>query len=363
MSVPPRVLFLSIYPFEAASPRYRVQQYVPYLQSRGLTCDVVPFLPSPLFQTLYSSGRMSWKVGQLALASLRRGRDVLQARHYDVVFVTRGAMLFGPPMVEWLIRHVVRRPLVFDFDDAIFMPTVSPTYGRLASRLKCPGQTGRILQMSAHVLAGNSYLADYARNHNRHVTILPTVVDMDRYTLPYPRSRTDSRPVIGWIGTHATAHYLDLIAPALQDLAVRQDYILRVIGAGREIQIPGVTVENRPWRLETEVQDFQSLDIGLYPIRDEAWSLGKCAFKAIQYMAAGVPCVCSPVGMISEVVQHEVNGLLASSSEDWLHALTRLLTDSALLRQLACAGRETVAERYALHVHAPRLADVLCAAA
>src|SRR5882672_2993490 len=221
-----RVLFLTPNPIEAANTRYRVCQFLPHLESRGIECEIVPFISSELFHDLYRRGRIVRKMAGMARSALGRVADVMRARRFDVVCVSREAMLFGPPVIEWLIGKVVRRPMVFDFDDALFVSYVSPTYGRFASWLKCPSKSSRILAMSSHIIAGNEYLASYARRHNRRVTVMPTVVDTELFDGADPRRRpcldSSAGPVIGWIGSHSTAQYLDLIAPALQRLARRR---------------------------------------------------------------------------------------------------------------------------------------------
>ncbi len=302
-----RVLFLTPNPIEASGTRYRVLQYLPYLEANGFKCQLAPFLSSRLFTTLYVQGQTSRKVLGLAASTLRRISQALGAHRYDLVFVEREAMLFGPPFVEWLLKKVAGRPIIFDFDDAVFVQYVSPTYGRLSTWVKCAWKTGRILELSSHVLAGNQYLASFARRHNERVTILPTVVDTEQFA-GTPAAKNGGPPIVGWIGSHSTAQYLELIKPALTELARRRDFVFRVIGSGRAIEIPGVKVDNREWNLESEIRDFRSLGVGVYPILDNDWSRGKCAFKAIQYLAAGVPCVASPVGMTKEVIVDGRNG-------------------------------------------------------
>jgi glycosyltransferase involved in cell wall biosynthesis len=356
--MPKHVLFLVSNSIEQAATRYRVLQYIPTLKAAGFEPTVIPFLSPDQERRLYVPGISAAKMLEMLGAGLKRLATVLSARSFDLVVIGREALLYGPPILEWWIHHVYRRPIIFDYDDAVYVAYISPTYGRTAQWLKCPWKTDHIIRMSTQVLAASTILAEHARDLGASVTLMPTVVNVDQYQAAVPWPRPTSIPVIGWIGSHSTAQYLRIVAPALEYLARRHSFIFRVIGAREIMEIPGVTIENRNWVLAEELRNFRSLDIGLYPIYDDAWASGKAAFKAIQYLAAGVPCISSPVGMTCDIVEHGVTGLLARTTEEWTAHMEALLEDQLLAQRLAANGLERIRRHYSLAVHAPRFVEV-----
>jgi glycosyltransferase involved in cell wall biosynthesis len=335
------------------SQRFRIEQWEPLLRERGVEITFKPFESKELNSILYKPGRMAEKLKLVGEALKRRASDVRSARGYDAVYLLREAALLGPPVFEWtLARKGV--PYVFDFDDAVFVPYVSPSNGYL-SYLKFPGKTRAICRTAAHVMAGNEYLADYARAVNERVTIIPTTIDTGKYTVE-PRAENDV-PVIGWSGSYSTAQHLATLNTALRKLAERERFRLRVIGAP-DFKIEGVDVEAIPWRAATEVEDLRPFDVGIMPLPDDQWSKGKCGLKALQYMALGVPTVCSPVGVNSEIIRDGESGLLASTDDEWVEKLSGLLRSPGERARLGRAGRATVEARYSAAVQAPRVYEI-----
>ena len=335
--------------------RYRIEQWEPLLARMNVRVTFRAFEDEELRAVIYQPGQMPRKARLIARAIARRSRQLADLQDFDAVYVLREAALLGPPYFE---RRIAASgvPLIFDFDDAIFVPYVSPSNGYL-SYLKFPGKTRAICRMAAHVMAGNDYLADYARAANPRVTVVPTTIDTERYVARLPKAASDP-PVIGWTGSYSTAQHLRTLAPALQQLARRERFRLRVIGApGFELE--GVDLEVVPWRSETEVEDLRPVDVGIMPLPDDPWSRGKCGLKALQYMALGLPTVCSPVGVNSVIIRDGENGMLASGDDEWVEKLSTLLGSAELRERLGRAGRATVEERYSAAAQAPRVRDII----
>lgn len=385
-----KVLALASYPAEAAATRYRLEQFVAPLAERGIGLTIHPFIDSNLFERLYR--RKSWPLTAIGLmkSALLRPADVLAARQAEVVLIQREAMIFGPPVIEWLTTRLLKRPMVLDLDDATYVSYTSPTYGGLGKAMKWFSKTDDLIRWATVVICGNRSIAEYVSSKGAVARIIPTVVDTEVFrpagspanaggaefdssanaggTNKSLHRTKSSRIVLGWIGTHSTLPYLESIFPVLTDLSKDHDFRLKVVGAGKdEITIPGVEVENLRWSLEREVRDFQSIDIGLYPIDaglySGKWAAGKSGFKAIQYMAVGVPYVATPVGASKELGEVGVTHFFASNHQEWRNALAELLVNANKRKQMGAAGRCHVTKQFALSAQADKLAAVLHEAA
>jgi len=336
------------------SQRYRLEQWEPLLRERGVEITYAPFEDEELHALLYKPGFLAKKL-RLATSAFKRRLSLLsKVKDYDLVYILREAALLGPPVFERLI-HQRGVPIVFDFDDAIFVSYRSPSNGYL-SYLKFASKTKTICRISSHVMVGNPYLAQYARQVNDRVTVIPTTIDTEKYRVP-PRTEKSGPPVIGWTGSHSTVQHLDTLRGALKKLAERESFRLRVIGTPT-YDCPPVDVEAVHWRSETEVEDVAAIDIGVMPLPEDRWSIGKCGLKALQFMALGIPTVCSPVGVNTDIIQDNQNGFIASTEDEWVDKLSRLLRSHELRQRLGHAGRVTVEEKYSAITQTPRVYEI-----
>ena len=334
--------------------RYRLEQWEPLLRERGVEITYEPFESEELHSLVHRPGMLGRKLQLVTKSFGRRFESLKRVKGFDLVYIFREAALLGPPVFERLIQRS-GVPVVFDFDDAIFISYRSPSNGYL-SYLKFASKTKTICRLSSHVMVGNPYLAKYARQVNNNVTVIPTTIDTDKYKL-LDRKQDSNTPVIGWTGSFSTVQHLDTLRSALQKLATTESFRLRVIGTPK-YELEGVQVEALQWRSETELQDLDAIDIGVMPLPDDDWSKGKCGLKALQFMALGIPTICSPVGVNSEIIQDNENGFLAATESEWIEKLKLLLQSKGLRERLGEAGRRTVEEKYSAITQAPRVYDI-----
>jgi len=357
-----RVLGLCSYPVESASTRFRMAQYVPLLREKGIELTVSPFLDSAKFREFYTNSEILKKGFGMLKPVFGRTRAVLGIRKYDLIFVQREAMLFGPEFFEWIYRKIGNLPMVLDLDDATYIPYVSPIYGRAGSFFKFFGKTDRLIERADLVVCGNPFIAKYVESKGAKTVVIPTVVDTGIFC---PVETDNEVPIIGWIGTHSTFSFLETLFPVLERLAGIHRFKLKIVGSGKkDIQIEGVELENLKWNMERETADFQSLDIGLYPINvsgsaSEQWIMGKSGFKAIQYLAVGVPFVMSPIGVCAEIGEANTTHFNAVSPEDWYNSLDRLLSDAKLRKEMGARGRKHSLDNYKVPMQAAILARAL----
>ncbi len=348
-----RIAFLVPYPFGLApGPRFRFEQYLPALEAAGYRYRFFPFFDAQTYLNLYKNKGITQKILRTLQGYAKRiGQLVWHLWRYDFVFIYREATPLGFPFVEWILRYVFQKKIIYDFDDAIWLPTVSEQ-NRWVAALKAPDKVPQICRWAYRVSVGNDYLAQHARQFRGEgttsdaVRLNPTTLD----TLHWHNRLKDhhqSPLTIGWTGTHSTLPYLRPLLPLIASLS--RDFVFRFrVICNQPPDFDLDILDFIPWNKDTEIEDLLALHIGLMPLQDDAWARGKCGFKALQYMSLGIPPVASPVGVNAQIIQTGQNGYCASTPEEWTQALECLLADAALRQRLGEAGRKTVQARFSV---------------
>lgn len=346
------ILLLSRYTRLGASSRLRSFQYIPYLEKQDIRVDIAPLFDETYLQALYYGGKKNIK--SILRAYLNRAAGLIPSGKYDLLWIEYELFPWLPSFAEKLLS-LWNIPYIVDYDDAVFHRyDINPNP---LIRLLLGKKIDHVMRDSALVLAGNSYLMERAKQAGaRHVEYLPTVVDLERYSV---RAKIRSRKfTIGWIGSPTTSEYLMALQPSLAALCEDKDTVVSLVGAAK-LTIPGVRIQSFPWSEAREVADIQEFDAGIMPLPDTLWARGKCGYKLIQYMACGCPVVASPVGVNKEIVTHGKNGFLSANLEEWTGNLMRLRDDDCLREQLGNNGRITVEQKYCLQATAPRLVSLI----
>lgn len=352
----PRILFIASHrPGRAPGQRFRFEQYFDHLERHGIQCELSHLVTAEDDAVLYRKGHYFRKAGFVRRSHAIRRSDVDRMNEFDIIFIFREALMTRSTRYEEAFQRSGAR-IVFDFDDAIWLTNVSDANRRWAW-LKGAGKTPHLIAMADLVMAGNDYLANYARQWNGRVEVVPTTIDTDEYqAVP----RNEDGPVrIGWSGSLTTIQHFQYAIPALRTLKARMgDRIaIDVVGDG-DFREPSLDIVGKPWRKESELDDLRAMDIGIMPLPDDEWAKGKCGLKGLQYMALGIPTVMSPVGVNSEIIQDGSNGFLARGEDEWVERLTRLVEDAELRRRLGAEAMRTVEERYSVNAWKDRYLEL-----
>ncbi|MBI1385744.1 MAG: glycosyltransferase [Rhizobiales bacterium] len=343
-----RVCVFSKYDEQGASSRVRLYGYADRFRKAGIEPHYYPLLDGQYLRNLYAGrprdrlhlmGRLAGRLGQLT-----------NLRKFDILWIEYELFPYLPSVFE----RLVSRPFVLDFDDAIFH-----NYDMSPSPL-VRGLLGRKIDVAmaraSAVTVGNSYLAGRAEAAGaRRILNVPTPIEAARVVREPPAAQPLNGPLrIGWIGTPVTARYLSIVRDAIAEVARRQPVEIVLIGTATS-PLDGLPVRYVPWTLATEAESLAAIDVGIMPLDKTPWSLGKCSFKLLQYMASGKPVIASPVGMNNDVVRPDVNGFHATDTASWVMAFERLAGDPALRARLGAGGRDLVLSQYTYDATAPRL--------
>lgn len=346
-----KVLFLLPYPlYRAPSQRFRVEAYFKILEKEGIEFSTDTFLDEAAWEVLYQKGSSVQKAWAVIKGFLKRLKTVLfLAPRYNYVFVHREASPIGPPVFEFILSKLLRKKMIYDFDDAIWIPNTSQE-NKIVSWVKAFWKIKFICKWAYVVAGGNNYLCNYASQFNQNVQLLPTCVDVvNKHNLL--ATQNNEKVVIGWTGSHSTMIYLNDILPVLQKISA--DFVVEfLIISNKPPTFQLSNLKFIKWQETTEVQDLAQINIGIMPLKDDAWSEGKCGFKLIQYLSLGIPAVASPVGVNKNIIVEGENGFLCNDDQEWHEALTILIEDETMRKEMGRRGREKIIKEYSIQANA-----------
>ena len=331
--------------------RFRIEQYLDYLSAHGFEHTYSYVINEKDDRYFYHKGHFLYKLYTLFKALCIRIYDLCRCTRYDLVYIYREAFPIGGAFFEYLMKKR-GATIVFDFDDSIWLRDVSKGNQRFG-KLKRPQKTASILRLADLTFVGNAYLKQYADQYTNNAVIIPTALNPDNCTSSF--SNTDRSPIcIGWIGSTTTIKHLETAIPMLKQLKQKYgDQICFKVIADVPLQTTEINVENTKWTPQTEAAEISRFDIGIMPLPNDQWSVGKCGFKGLQCMAYGIPVVMSPVGVNTSIIQDGKNGFLAATPEEWIDKLSQLIASPKLRQQFAQAGRNTIVEKYSTQVWSP----------
>lgn len=342
-----KILILCPYPEHCApSQRLKFEQYYNYFRSQGYALEISPFMRDAFWKIVYKPGKLHLKLWFTFLGYLRRIKDLFRAKQYDAVYVHLWVTPFGLPLFERLL-FLGTKKVLYDIDDLVYLKANKSAANGFIAALKGRKKPILLMKKSRHVITCTPHLDQFVRQFNANTTDISSTINTETYL---PAERKNTVPVIGWSGSHSTSKYVYLLENVLREVAAEIPFTLKVIG-DPSFTIEGISTEAIVWKEETEVQELNTFDIGIYPLPDEEWVLGKSGLKALQYMALEIPTVATAIGANFRVIEDGVSGFLVTTDNEWKARLLELLREAELRKTIGKAARERVEQYYSIHAN------------
>lgn len=343
------ILFICPFPFGvAAGQRLKYEQSIDYFKENGFEVEISSFMDLKMWEYVYKEGHHMKKIFGTIRGIFRRLKDVFRIRKYDQIYVFMWVTPIGTSLFERVFK-LLSKNLIYDIEDNIFVEKAN-SINKLAKLIKGTGKTEFLVKHADHVITSSPFLNEYClkKNKNKNCSFISSSIEHKRY-IPKQISNDSKKLTIGWTGTFSSRPFLEEIYDVFYELKKIRDFKLVIIG-NFNLSLEGLDLEVIQWTKDKEIEDLQKIDIGLYPLPNEDWVLGKSGLKALQYMAMGIPAVASKVGTAIDIIEHGKNGFLVESKKDWIDTLTLLLDDGELRKKTGLKGRETIEQKYSVDI-------------
>ena len=341
-----KILIICPYPLgKAPSQRFRFEHYIRHLQEAGHSCEIKPFMAENTWEILYLKGKWFKKIHGLIFGLMNRFFLLFSLHKYDFLLVHREESPVGFPFLSFTFAMLSKKPLYYDFDDAVWMSNVSKG-NKKVEFLKNYKNPIRLLKWAHTCLGGNTYLNNFASIYCDKTLFLPSVVDLEHSHRG--SKKQDKNPVaIGWTGSHSTVKYLKNVESIIKEVLQEKKVEFFLISDQQEENL-NFDYTFIKWNKDTEAKDLLNFHIGIMPLPDEEWTKGKCGFKLIQYMSLGIVPVASKVGVNKDIIGNNERGLLCNSKNDWKKTLIQLIENSEMRRNFGAKSKKFIAKNYSV---------------
>ncbi len=341
-----KILFICPYPLEvAAGQRLKFEPHFNRLRKEGFEIKVHCFMSLRLWDIASKEGFIFQKIIWTIFGLIRRIKLIFSLRKYDCVYIFMNVFPFGPPILERIYIKLSKK-VIFDIEDNLLTEEIG-SINWLASILKSKNKIKYLIENVDKIISSSPDLADKCNSISKknNAVFIPPTLEEDRF-IPQQRKKYDNEKiVIGWTGTFSSRACLELIIPELEKLYKKKQFKFMVIG-NFEMKNKNLDLEVIQWSAKDEINQLHNFDIGLYPLPTNDWVSGKSGLKALQYMAVGIPAVCTAIGNVKNFIEHDVDGILINNSNEWVNSLEVLIEDSEKRNRIGKNARAKFIKNY-----------------